>query len=253
MATKKEDLTVKNEVVPVDAMPAYIKKDTNRGNEHVTADDLTMPRLDLAQAISAACKKNRAEYIEGLEPGQFYNSVTRKNYGDSVALTFFFFEVKYYVWKKGLTDNAMAEFRGSFSTVEDAQEKIEWVSKEEKTDANRYSIERTALHYAVLEEGEELTPIVITMAKSKAKVSKMINSMVSQFGGDRFSRKYLLSSTNEVSKVNGTDFAGIKVSPAGFPSQAAYEKAEQLYNLASKAMIKVDETVEHLEEDEAAF
>ena len=35
-------------------IPAYIKTDQSRGNENMSADDISIPRIDLLQASTAA-------------------------------------------------------------------------------------------------------------------------------------------------------------------------------------------------------
>jgi len=51
------------------------------GTEHITSDDVMMPRLGLAQAISNEVNKQHADYIDGLGVGDFWNTVTGKIYG----------------------------------------------------------------------------------------------------------------------------------------------------------------------------
>jgi len=52
-----------------------------RGTEHITSEDVMMPRLGLAQAISPVVNKQDSEYIEGLDVGDFYNTVSSTIYG----------------------------------------------------------------------------------------------------------------------------------------------------------------------------
>ncbi len=48
---------------------------------------MTQPRLMLAQSVTPQTKKKDSKYIQGLEEGQFFNSVTGEVYGESVKLT----------------------------------------------------------------------------------------------------------------------------------------------------------------------
>ena len=66
--------------------PAHIKTEGNRGSENVGTDDLVIPRLEIVQALSPAVKKGDPGYIKGAELGDLTNSVTRKNYGESVLV-----------------------------------------------------------------------------------------------------------------------------------------------------------------------
>jgi hypothetical protein len=57
------------------------------GTEHITSDDVMMPRLGLAQAISHEVNKQDADFIDGLGVGDFWNTASGKVYGPG-PLTF---------------------------------------------------------------------------------------------------------------------------------------------------------------------
>ena len=57
------------------------------GTEHITSDDVMMPRLGLAQAISNEVNKQDADFIDGLGVGDFWNTASGKGYGPG-PLTF---------------------------------------------------------------------------------------------------------------------------------------------------------------------
>ena len=48
-------------------IPDYMKSDGGMGNENLTSDDLTIPRLSLLQALSQELKKTNSKYIEDAE------------------------------------------------------------------------------------------------------------------------------------------------------------------------------------------
>ena len=48
------------------------------GNENLTSDDLTIPRLSLLQALSQELKKTNSKYIEDAEAGQIANSISKE-------------------------------------------------------------------------------------------------------------------------------------------------------------------------------
>ena len=55
-------------------------KDSGMGLENIDKEDLALPFLKLLQAGSFETKKKHAKYVEGAEPGMFYNTVTKKLY-----------------------------------------------------------------------------------------------------------------------------------------------------------------------------
>ena len=68
------------------AVPDFLKDKMGegRGNEGVSSDDMTVPRLELVQSLSEVRKKASPNYIEGIQEGDLYNNVTREVYGESV-------------------------------------------------------------------------------------------------------------------------------------------------------------------------
>src|SRR5665213_2558557 len=65
--------------------PDYIPK-SRRGFEDTLQTDLMIPRLALAQALSPQVTEGDPNRIEGLKPGDLWNSVTSQNYGKEVRI-----------------------------------------------------------------------------------------------------------------------------------------------------------------------
>jgi hypothetical protein len=57
------------------------------GFELMTQEDVTQPRLMLAQSMTPQRKKEDPKYIKGLEEGMFFNSVTGEIYGPKVKIS----------------------------------------------------------------------------------------------------------------------------------------------------------------------
>ena len=64
----------------VSSRPAFLP-DSAEGTEHITQQDLRVPRLSIAQGLSDQIKPNHAKYIDGLKLGQLFNDVTGQIYG----------------------------------------------------------------------------------------------------------------------------------------------------------------------------
>lgn len=76
---KKE--TQKSEMVKVDSnLPTFIPQGDVSGTEHITKDDLQMPRLSLAQALSPQLDELNPKYIPDLKKGQMFNNLTGEVY-----------------------------------------------------------------------------------------------------------------------------------------------------------------------------
>jgi hypothetical protein len=63
-------------------LPDYLQEAKPEGVDHFTADDIELPRLGLAQKMSPEIDpENKSKFIEGLQYGDFFNTVTKENYG----------------------------------------------------------------------------------------------------------------------------------------------------------------------------
>ncbi len=199
-------------------VPAYIKQDQARGNENVTTEDLQLPRLDVLQALSPQINKKKDQYIEGAEPGMLFNTLTGELYGTSIHITPVSFVKRYLLWVDRKQD-AEGGLRGVFDTLEEAEKAMD-----ADPDRAKLEIVPTAEHLVLLDDGSE---IILSMSKSKAKVSRKFNSLVRLNGGDRFSRRYVVTAVDD----NGTkgEYQNISISADGFPTEDVYLKAEALY------------------------
>src|SRR5882672_6814537 len=80
---------VKHERQQLTEIPEYLRKPEGvppAGLEHLTREDMTLPRLGIAQALSPQLSESDPKYIDGLRPGNFFNTITKENYGKQVQL-----------------------------------------------------------------------------------------------------------------------------------------------------------------------
>jgi hypothetical protein len=86
--SKKDEAFVVPQSSAIVARPAYLDKfaGDKRGTEHITKDDLKMPRLSLAQKMSPQIEESDAKFIEGLKFGELFNDLTSQNYGTGPVL-----------------------------------------------------------------------------------------------------------------------------------------------------------------------
>jgi hypothetical protein len=208
-------------------VPSYIKQGQDRGNENVTSEDLQLPRIDVLQALSPQINKKKDEYIEGAEVGMLFNTLTNELYEAGVRVTPISFVKRFLVWvdRKKDSDGGL---RSVFETAHEAEAFMQSQEDEEKLE-----MVPTAEHLVLLDDGTE---VIISMAKSKTKVSRKFNSLVRLNGGDRFSRSYLMTTVDD--KSSQGEFQNISFANAGFPSEEVYLKAEALYTAISSGARK---------------
>lgn len=53
-------------------------EDAGSGLEHVSTQDMMVPYLNILQQLSPQCAKRESSYIEGAEPGHFFNTATQE-------------------------------------------------------------------------------------------------------------------------------------------------------------------------------
>jgi hypothetical protein len=226
VAVKEEFELVTNEI------PDFLKQG-NRGAENVGTDDMIIPRIELIQALSPVRKKSDPAYIDGAEEGMLYNNVTRALYGTEVTVVPVYYTKQYLVWKDRKAGGGGSNgFRGAFATKELADRAIAELAEE------ALEVSDTAQHFVLVRNGDDWQEAVISMAKSKVKVSKRWNSLMRLTNTDSFSRAYKLSATTETNARNESYF-NFNVAALGFVNKELYERAEKLYETIRSGGVKV--------------
>lgn len=68
-------------------LPEHLRGSTQKlGSENVSSEDIIIPSLKLCQDQNDECKERNSDYIPGLKPGMFFNTVTKEVYGDKVRV-----------------------------------------------------------------------------------------------------------------------------------------------------------------------
>jgi hypothetical protein len=223
---KKQEVAVKNDsaVVFSQEAPAYINQGAARGSEEVKASDMVLPRLEIVQSLSPIREEDPS-----VTEGTLFNSVTGELLGDVAYFVPCYFRLEYLIWKD---QDEGGGFFGAFNTLGEAEKRCDDVISGGEQE-QFIEIVDTPVHYGFLvspDNPDKTEQIVISMAKSKAKVSRKWNSMIQIVGGDRFSRVYKISTFTDENK-QGKKFKNFVVQPAGFTPEKAYRYAEQLYNV----------------------
>jgi hypothetical protein len=218
-----------------DALPAYMNKSgKDRGSEHVAMEDLVVPRIEIVQALSPCLKKNDAAYIEGAEVGMLFNSVTRELYGFKVPVIPVHFKKQWLVWKD--RKKGGGGFGGAYDTVQDANERIK---QEDPAEQALWAPQDTAQQLVlVIKPDGDTEEALVSMARTKLKVSKNWNSLIRLNGFDRFSRFYILFSVDEMN-ANGDDYKNFAIANGGYPTELHYKKAEALYEAVASGERKI--------------
>lgn len=224
-----------------DQLPDFMREkmgQSARGSENVTSDDLVIPRLEIVQSLSPARKRNDPGYIEGAEEGMLYNNVTRQLYGASVFVIPVFFRKEYCIFKDRKQGGG---FRGAFGSELEAKQALK-----ELDDAEHCEVVDMAQHFCLLANREtgKTEEIVMSMSKTKLKVSRKWNSLIRMTDMDSFARVYEVSGISE-KNANNQDFFNFSVVQKGFSGEGVYKVAEKLYEAIKAGQRQVNrDTVE---------
>lgn len=225
-------------VVVSDQLPEYLREQQGsaRGRENVGVEDLVIPRLELVQDLSPARKKQDPNYIPGAEEGMLYNNVTRELYGTEVLLVPVGYVKEWLLWKDRDKGGGFGGAYPDQRSAEDARSLLE--------DGDDFEVVDTGQQFCLLIKPDGTTEeIVVSMAKSKAKVSRKWNSLIRIANGDSFSRVYKIKAVADKNKQN-QDFFNFDVSSAGFPAEAIYRKAEAMYKQIASGSVRADRSVD---------
>lgn len=228
MATK--DVTAQTETKSIatfltgDQLPDHLRHGTGAGNENVSSDDMTIPRLDVIQQLSPQLDPSNAKFIEGAKLGHIFNSLTGDLYNHCFVINLHF-DTKWQVFKKRKFGGG---FEGSFSTEYEAQAHLD----AQGLPRDQYDIAETAIHKCLLldEQGNPDQPVLIYMSGSKMKVSKEWNSAIrlKDPRADRFASVWTLSGVGEKNR-QGQPYQNFKVDFAGWAPEALYAAAKKAY------------------------
>ena len=108
--------------------------------EHLTQEELALPFLRVAQKGSPQVEDAKPEYIEGLKQGQYFNTVSGTNYGDTVKVQVHGYFHNYVIWKgaKGqgdyagvMTPEEFRDFEKTAKLTRDGGDMVHFVDGEE--------------------------------------------------------------------------------------------------------------------------
>lgn len=233
MATKKTEVAVKAEtpVMMFSQETPEWAKDGSRGNENVGAKDLVLPRLEIIQGQSPILDTN-----PDAKEGMFFNSATQDLMEGPVFIIPVYYRMEYLIWKD---QDSGGGFFGAFETQKEAENRLQEVVSDGE-EPSELEIVDTPVHYCLrVREDMSTEQIVISMPKSKTKVSRKWNATIQIVGGDRFARVYQVSTFKDKNK-QGKGFQNLVIQPAGFASKALFDAAAKVYETFRTEGVKAD-------------
>jgi hypothetical protein len=227
MANDKIEKTTSGALV---ARPDFIPTGDHRGAEKISKEDLQMPRLALAQALSPELDSTNPRYIDGLKVGDAFNSLTNEVYGKSpIEVVIVRVDKPRFIEFDPTNRGIIKDFnvpandpRTLFSTDE--------TGKTLKPKATKF-MEYIAILTAT---GE---PIALSFKGSGVKVAKKLNGMIQMavHGGDApvFAFRFLLTPSIQKDPKSGGTYALFSVNYAGGGWKNSFVTDAELFAHAS--------------------
>jgi len=159
--------------------------DAGSGGETIDKDDLAIPRINILQALSPQCLIKTDTFIEGCEPGKFWNTVEEIAIDGEIGMFVIFVSYRrtYLEWR-------IRESGGGF--IADHGNTPELINKCEKDEKNRminadgHEIKQTAEYYVlIIDDDGTAKPAVISMVSTQLKKSRQLNTKLTQLQIDR--------------------------------------------------------------------
>ena len=201
MPQEPRDITIKKQGgVPSTSL---FEADAKLGLENMDQDDLALPFLKLLQNSSDETKKKHSSYVDGAEPGMFYNTVTKKLYDGAKGI-----EVIPCFYKLTFPEWAPFERREGRPVSPDRGADVLSQTKKDASGkdvlSNGNIIIKTANHFIIILTESGIDKALVAMKSTQLKVSRGWNSMMKSitekgkngtFNPPSFSHIYQLRST----------------------------------------------------------
>ena len=233
--SNEKQVAVKQEAgLPSDAL---FEADAKLGFENIDQESLALPILKLLQNGSGEAQKRNPNYVEGAEPGMFFNTVTRKLYDGEKGIQVIpcHYRLEYQEWADYGTGSGRPE--NIYPASSDILSKTTKDAMGKDRLPNGNYIQKTSQHFVIITDGKSAETALISMYSSQAKVSRKWNSMmmsITKNGKDGpytpppFSHYYKISSVENTGK--GNQWYGYNIVKVGEVSDAnVYKRAKTFY------------------------
>lgn len=158
---------------------SQIAADAGLGSESVDRDDMTIPFIKIAQALSEEVNKRESAYIEGLEVGDFFNTATKTFWKGESGFTMIpvFYEREYIEW---VPRSRGGGFQGKHP--ESILDKTTTGERGENLLPNGNEIVVTGTWYVIIVDRETLDfdQAVLSLSKTQLKKSKTLMTQLKQ-------------------------------------------------------------------------
>lgn len=203
------------------AAPDFIPEG-KKGLEHITTQDMILPRLAIAQALSPEMIKKNEKYIAGLELGDMFNNFTGKIYG-SGPLSFSVVKAARPRGVEFIPRDQGGGVRDMNVALDDPR--MQWGKEGKKPIATKFYDFVILLHPF---ESLEDSMLALSFKSTGLKVARRLNSLMLYRNRPIFSGVYSISSI--VTENQKGTFGVFEVENAGWvDNKEDYQTFEKIY------------------------
>ena len=229
--------------------PSFLGANDARGTEDITKDDIQMPRLGLAQALSPQIEDGNPQKIDGLEVGMLFNNLSKQVYGKGpISFTVIRSDRPRYI--EFIPRQEGGGIRDYDVPANDPRTQF---TTDSVTGKSVPPIATKFYDYVImlLDEQYNNELVVLSLKSTGLKVARALNGMLKMRNAPSFAGKYTLS-TGMDKNAKGR-FAVFKVDQAGWVTEAQFKLGEAIYNGLIGKTIAVDREPGDEEFDTAAM
>jgi len=250
MSTEKNAVATKADVDP--NLPAYLQgqqgKTSKLGN--VDSSDIIIPRVKLLQSTSP-----EVEAYDKAKVGKFWHTLAEENLGDTLNIVPIFMKKEVVVWAPRGDDRGILARSSDCVNWDAGFENLDFeVRLKNVKEPFKFNTKDNVAQSKLLEFGQvngdpdskpyaaltyrfmflfpdflELGPAIIINTRSAIKPAKALISKIELRPHDHYAQQYVMGTTDETS--DDGPYKGYKYTADGFPPEAAYNKAKELYAL----------------------
>lgn len=213
-----------------DEMPDFLKEleGDRRGAEHITREDVTMPRLGLAQQMSNELVATHEKYIPDLKQGQVFNNVTKQTVGVPLDFTVVMALPARYIEFYPRTEGGGVKDMN----VPPGDPRTQFGSGKDGLPA------ATKFYEFVVMTIPDRSLIVLSLKGAGLKMAKDLNTFISARNLPSFAGKYRLTTTQATNK-KGTFFKFV-VGNAGWVTKADLKMAMDAFEMLKGKNVVVE-------------
>lgn len=217
------------------AIPEHLRSavGSHDGKENVGKEDLLIPRLCVAQALSPQLKKDNEAFIRGLQVGDLFNSVTGRVYGEKVrVIPLFFFKQYIHFTPMSEGGGIVAQYQ---KESEVPRELLEW------KDGRPPVVTEFKNRMVCVEDPEtkELELAVLSFKSTGMKFAKKLNSLIMMVKNlPAYAKFYVIKSVKQ--SKGQQEWYGMAPFPDEWVPAAFFEAAKGFFQQLQDGGYKVD-------------